>query len=407
MRVLFLSDNFTPETNAPAVRTHQHARVWVERGHEVTVVTGAPNFPSGRVHEGYRNCPYVVEDVDGIRVVRVWTYMAANKGRFRRSLDFLSFMVSAVPAGLVQKRPDIVVGTSPQLFTVLAAWLVAALRRVPSVFELRDLWPESIVAVGVAREGALIRVLAGVAVFLYRHVTHIVSVTESFVSILEERGVAPGKISVVRNGVALEEFTPAPRDEELRAKAGVAVDEMLVTYVGTIGMAHGLAFVLDTAELDRGVHYLIVGEGAEKAALESEAARRRLDNVTFMDMQPRDRVPSILAASDAVLVHLRDDPLFESVIPSKMFEAMAMARPVILGVRGESAGIVERTGSGLVIEPETPESLLAAVRSLRDDPELGRRLGDNGRRAAESEFCRRTSALKMLDVLAEISGRPA
>ena len=152
MRVLFLTDNFPPETNAPATRTFQHGRVWVEQGHEVTVVTGAPNFPTGRVHEGYRNRPYAVEDVDGMRVVRVWTYMAPNEDRFRRSLDYLSFMTSAIPAALVQRRPDVVVGTSPQFFTVLGAWVVSALRRVPCVFELRDLWPESIAAVGAAGE---------------------------------------------------------------------------------------------------------------------------------------------------------------------------------------------------------------------------------------------------------------
>ncbi len=404
MRVLFLSDNFPPETNAPAIRTFQHARVWVEQGHDVTVVTGAPNFPRGRLHEGYRNVPYAVEEISGVRVVRVWTYVAANKGKFRRSLDFLSFMLSAIPAGLIQRRPDVVVGTAPRLFTVLGAWVVGVLRRVPCVFELRDLWPESITAVGATRDGTMIRVLSGLAAFLYRHVDHIVSVTKSFVSILVERGIPCEKISVVRNGVDLDEFAPDSRNDSLRAELGVGPDEMLVTYVGTVGMAHALAHVLDAAELDpAGVRFLIVGEGAEKAALEEEASRRGLRNVMFMGSQPRERVPSILSASDAVLVHLRDDPLFGSVIPSKIFEAMALARPIILGVRGESAEIVERTESGITVEPEAPRELTGAIERLRDDPELRRRLGDNGRRAAENEFCRRSSALRMLDVLLEVS----
>lgn len=407
MRVLFFSDNFPPETNAPAIRTYQHARVWVERGHEVTVVTCAPNFPTGRIHEGYSNAPYAVEEMSGVRVVRVWTYVAANRGTVRRSMDFLSFMLSAVPAGLIQKRPDVVIGTSPQLFTVLGAWVVGALRRVPCVFELRDLWPESLAAVGMSREGTMMRLLSRLANFLYRRVDRIVSVTESFMAILVERGIPREKISVVRNGVDLEEFVPVERNERFRSGIGVTDDEMLVTYVGTVGMAHGLAHVLDAAEMAgaNGVRFLIVGEGAEKAALAEEAERRSLGNVTFMDGQPRERVPSILAASDAVLVHLRDDPLFDSVIPSKIFEAMAMARPIVLGVRGESARIVERTASGLTVEPETPRELLAAVKRLGADPELRRRMGESGRRAAEQEFCRRASALRMLDVLLDVAGK--
>ena len=153
MRILFLTDNFPPETNAPAVRTFEHARTWVEEGHEVTVVTSVPNFPTGRIHRGYRNRPYAVESIAGIRVVRVWTFLAANAGTFRRSLDYLSYMASAIPAALVQERPDVVVGTSPQLLTVLAAWVVSRLRRVPCIFELRDLWPESMIAVGAPMVG--------------------------------------------------------------------------------------------------------------------------------------------------------------------------------------------------------------------------------------------------------------
>ncbi len=406
MKVLFLSDNFPPETNAPAVRTFQHTRVWSERGHDVTVVTCAPNFPTGRVHEGYRNVPYSVENVSGVRVVRVWSYMAPNAGTLRRSLDFLSFIVGAVPASLMQRRPDVVVGTSPQLFTALGAWVVARAFRVPCVFELRDLWPESIVAVGAVREGVVVRAVSRLAHFLYLHVDHIVSVTESFASILGERGIPEAKISVVRNGVDLEEFAPSPPDPEIRALAGAGESDMLITYLGTVGMAHGLRHVLDAAALEEGtgVRFLIVGDGAEKAALQKEAARRGLTAVTFMEAQPRDRVPAILASSDAVMVHLRDDPLFDSVIPSKIFEAMAVARPIILGVRGESARLVESAGSGVTVEPEDPADLLRAVERLRNDPELRRRLGENGRRAAEKEFCRKAAADRMLDVLKRVAG---
>jgi colanic acid biosynthesis glycosyl transferase WcaI len=388
MRILFLSDNFPPETNAPATRTFEHARVWVEHGHDVTIVTCAPNFPSGKVHAGYRNVPRRVEVMDGIRVVRVWTYVTANQGTVRRSLDYLSFLLAAVPAALVERRPDVVVGTSPQFFAAWAASIVSRLRRVPFVFELRDLWPESIAAVGAARGRFAIRVLERVADALYERADAIVSVTDSYVGILAERGVPVSKITVVRNGVDLDEF--------------------VVTYVGTIGMAHGLSSTLEAARTTLGepIRYLFVGEGAEKERLVREAARLGLSNVTFLAPQPRSRVPEILGASQAVLVHLRDAPLFATVIPSKIFEAMAMERPIILGVRGESAAIVERTRSGLVVSPEAPHELAAAIRRLAGDPGLAMRLGTNGRRAAETEFRRDTAAMKMLDVLLR-SARPS
>jgi len=406
MRILFFSDNFPPETNAPAVRTHEHARVWAARGHQVTVVTCAPNFPTGRLHDGYRNT-HSVEIIDGIRVVRVWSYIAANRGRVRRSLDFLSFALSGVPAGLRQARPDVVIGTSPQLFSVLAAWLVARLRRAPCVFELRDLWPESIEAVGAARSGFFTRVVGALADFLYRHVDHIVCVTESFVSVLGDREVPAERMSVVRNGVDLSDFDPSATDRSFRGEIGVEPASMVVTYLGTLGMAHGLENLLDAAELegDERTRFLIVGEGAEKERLKEEARGRDIGNVIFMDGQPRERVPSILAASDAVLVHLKDAPLFRSVIPSKIFEAMAMARPIILAVRGESADIVRGAGAGLTIEPGNPAALLEAVDRLRDDPELRAELGRSGREAAEREFNREEAADRMLGVLEQVVRR--
>ena len=366
----------------------------------MTVITCVPNFPTGTVHEGYRN-RYCVESIDGIRVVRVWSYIAPNRGRVRRSLDFLSFALSGVPAGLKEPRPDVVIGTSPQLFSVLAAWLVARLRRVPCVFELRDLWPESIEAVGAARSGFFTTVVGALADFLYRHVDHIVCVTESFVSALRDREVPAEKMSVVRNGVDLSDFDPSATDRSFRDEIGAGPASIVITYLGTLGMAHGLENLLDAAELegDKRTLFLIVGEGAEKERLKEEARGRGLGNVTFMDGQPRERVPSILAASDAVLVHLKDVPLFRSVIPSKIFEAMAMARPIVLAVRGESADIVRRTGAGLTIEPGDPAQLLEAVDRLRDDPELRAELGRNGRTAAEREFNREEAADRMLGIL--------
>jgi glycosyltransferase involved in cell wall biosynthesis len=407
VRILFLTDNFAPETNAPATRTFEHARVWVAEGHDVTVVTGVPNFPTGRVHEGYRNRPYQVENIEGIRVVRVWTYIAANVGTLRRSLDYISFMLSSIPAALVQERPEIIVGTSPQLLTTLAAWLVARLRRVPFVFELRDLWPESISAVGAVLDEASMRAMSAVAQFLYKRADAIVSVTESFVEVLASRGISRDKMVVVRNGASLSDFGGETGPSDVRLKAGIGEDRFLVTYLGTIGMAHGLGSVLDAAVMsgDEPVHFLFVGEGAEKSRLEAEASRRGLGNVTFLGNRPRVEIPGILAASDAVIVHLKDDPLFDTVIPSKIFEAMAAGVPIIHAVRGESARIVSEAGAGIVVEPESPGQTLAAISRLRSDRELSREMGKRGRAAVQESFNRKTLALKMLHALISVASR--
>ena len=370
------------------------------------MVTGAPNFPSGVVHEGYRNRPYAVDYMDGIRVVRVWTYMAANKGRIRRSLDYLSYMLSSIPAALAQRRPDVVVGTSPQLLAGVAALTVARMKRRPFVFEVRDLWPESISAVGAA-SGPLVRLLERVADTLYREAALIVSVTESFVRILAERGISRDRLVVVRNGVDLETFHVRPRDEGLLKSLGVDPNRFVATYVGTLGMAHALSSVLECAELtrDEPVQYLLVGDGAEKPALETRTTERGLANVTFTGKLPREMIPRVLSSSDAVLVHLRDDPLFRTVIPSKIFEAMAAGRPIVLGVRGESAEIVTEAEAGIVVKPEFPPELAAAVTRLRNDPGLVRGLGANGRRAAEEKYERRAAALRMLEALKRVSSR--
>lgn len=211
MQILFISDNFPPEVNAPASRTYEHARRWVAEGTSVTVITCAPNFPKGVVHEGYRNSWRTVEYVDGIRVVRVKSYITGNEGFSRRILDYVSFMASAILFGLFEKRPDVIVGTSPQFFAAVGAWILSVLKWRPFVFELRDLWPASIVTVGAMKKGVAIRLLEKLELFLYRRARLIVSVTESFRDDLGSRGIDVSKITVIRNGVDPDVFKPQYR----------------------------------------------------------------------------------------------------------------------------------------------------------------------------------------------------
>lgn len=411
MHILFLTDNFPPEVNAPASRTFEHCREWVEAGHSVTVITCAPNFPAGKLFAGYRNRVFARETMAGIEVVRVWSYIAANEGFLRRTLDYLSFMVSAIPAGLAVRRPDVVIATSPQFFAACAGYLVSRLRRVPFIFELRDLWPESIRAVGAMQRPGLLSVLEKLELFLYRKATLIVAVTHSFKRKLGERGIDPAKLHVVTNGADLRLFRRGPKDEELARKLGLE-GKFVAGYIGTHGLAHALETLLETARLlrDEGradIHLLFLGDGAAKASLCRRARDMGLSNVTFLDPVPRAQVARYWSLLDASVIHLRRNELFTTVIPSKLFESMAMGVPVLLGVRGEAAELVEREGAGLVFEPEDAAHLRSRLVELAADDALASTLGGNGTRAAVKYDRRRLASHMLRLVEGCVSGETA
>lgn len=410
MRILFLTENFPPETNAAATRVFERACYWVEAGHDVTILTCAPNFPGGRVFPGYRNRWRQIETISGMRVVRVKTFVAANEGIVRRTLDFVSFMVSAFVAGLFEKRPAVIAATSPQFFAAVGGWALAACRRIPFVFELGDLWPASIVAVGALRNSSLLRLVERLELFLYRRSAAIAALSPSFKRNLVGRGIAPEKIAVVINGVDLPRYAPQPRDRTLAEQWGLG-GRFTVGYVGTHGMAHALGNVVNAADLARdhdGLRFLLAGPGAERENLIAEASRRNLENMVFMPPQPKEHMPAVWSLCDVALIHLKNDPVFAEVIPSKIFEAMAMGLPLLIAApAGEATRIVEDAGAGLCVLPEDPAALADAALRLMNDPELRHRLADAAR-AAAPRYSRETQARTMIAVLeAAAAGRGA
>lgn len=402
MHILFLTDNFPPEVNAPASRTFEHCREWVSAGHDVTVITCAPNFPKGKVYDGYRNRPWQRETVEGIRVIRVWSYITANEGFALRTFDYVSYMVSAILAAPFVRKVDLVVGTSPQFFTACAAFTASRTKSVPYVFELRDLWPESIRAVGAMKEGATLRLLERLELFFYRKAARVVSVTHSFKRNLVARGIEADKIAVITNGVDVARFRPRPKDAELAARHGLE-GKFVAGYVGTHGMAHALETVLDAAKQvqdagDDRFRFLLLGDGARKQALVARAEEMGLGNVVFVDSVPKDEVARYWSLIDVSIIHLRKTDLFTTVIPSKLFECLGMGIPVLHGVAGESAEIVEREGVGLVIEPENPSALVDALARMADED--GLLAGFQARcLAAAPTYDRRVLAQEMLKVL--------
>jgi glycosyltransferase involved in cell wall biosynthesis len=406
VHIVFLTDNFPPEVNAPASRTFEHCREWVRRGAKITVITCVPNFPKGAVFEGYRNRLWQSEVVHGIRVVRVWSYITANEGFVKRILDYMSFMVTATVAALFVRKVDVIVGTSPQFFTACAAWAVGALKRRPWVFELRDLWPESIKAVGAMGDSIAIRLLERMELFLYRKAHRIVAVTHSFKDTLVRRGIEGDKIEIVTNGVDLENFRPMPKDPALVRE--LKLEGCFVAgYIGTHGMAHGLETLLETAmALQRrsdtqDIRLIFLGHGAEKAALVAQSERVGLTNVRFIDSVPKSEVARYWSLLDASIIHLRRTDLFDSVIPSKLFECMGMGIPVLHGVPGESADIVRREDVGEVFQSSNAAQLEDALVRLRSEPQRLARYRANGPIAGR-KYNRTDLAGRMLDILTEL-----
>jgi glycosyltransferase involved in cell wall biosynthesis len=409
LHILFLTDNFPPESNAPASRTFEHCREWVRAGHQVTVVTCAPNFPKGQVFDGYRNRLWQQELVSGIRVIRVWSYITANEGFVKRILDYQSFMFSATVAAPFVRRVDVVVGTSPQFFTACAAYLVSRMKRIPFVFELRDMWPESIKAVGAMKDSAMIRLLERVEMFLYRKAARIVTVTHAFKDTLIRRGIDGTKVDVVTNGVDLSHFAPQPKDAELVQQLGLQ-GMFVAGYIGTHGMAHALETLLEAAQTLRqtpgaeNVRLLFLGDGARKQDLETQAQALGLGNVLFLDSVPKDQVVRYWSLLDVSVIHLRKTDLFTTVIPSKLFECMGMGLPVLHGVAGESADIVRRERVGEVFESENAQQLLDGLLRMRDQSDTFAGYQRNGLAAAK-RYDRKNLAQTMLQVLTDLKGK--
>jgi len=381
MKILYISHYFPPEVNAPAVRISEMASRWAESGADVTVLTCFPNHPTGVIPDEYRGMWRCREKRGKVNVVRTYVYAAANKGFLKRVLNFLSFMFSSIFFGSwMVEKPDILIATSPQFFVAAAGYVISRIKRCKFVFEVRDIWPEEIVAVGALKNRLIIKLLETLEMFLYKKADLIVAVAQGTIDSLKERGVPVEKMAFVPNGVDIDFFRAKAEGREVREKLGIE-SKFLVGYIGTHGMAHKLETVLYAADKLRDrddIRFMFVGEGAEKANLISLAGDLRLNNVIFHDQIGRESIPEYYAACDICLVPLRKAELFTKNIPSKIYEIMASARPIIISAEGESLRLVEKSGAGLGARPEDADDLALKIIHLRHDREMRRAMGRDG-----------------------------
>jgi glycosyltransferase involved in cell wall biosynthesis len=412
VKILCVSQYFPPEMGAPAARAAELSRHWARMGHEVMVLTGFPNHPTGVVPEDWRPRLRQLRDseiVDGVRVERTWLWPLPNRKAHERIRNYTSFCVSAAVSGLALQKPDVVIATSPQLLCALAGWWLAFWHRVPFVFEVRDLWPESLAAVGATSEGTLLhRTLGAIAGFLYRRAHRIVVVSPAFKDrLIQHWNVPAEKISVVENGVETDRFHLDPAASEVRKQLRLE-DRFLICYIGTMGNAHGLETLIAAAEALRTTRpdamFLLIGEGAEKDRIVKLAGARALANIRFLGQQPRERIPAYVSAADLCLVMLKKAELFKTVIPTKLLEYMACERPVIVAVDGQARQIVEEAGAGVFVEPENSGALVQAIDDLAKDPVRRRQMGTSGRQYIISKFSREKTAREYIAVLESLCG---
>jgi len=392
---------------APAARAAELSHHWARMGHQITVLTGFPNHPTGVVPEEWRSRLrglHYTETIDGVHVVRTWLWPLPNRKAHERIRNYASFCASAAVSGSALPKPDVVIATSPQLLCALAGWWIAFWKRVPFVFEVRDLWPESLAAVGVGLEGTLLhRTLGAIAGFLYRRADRIVVVSPAFKDHLIRYWKVPAsKISIVENGVEVDLFHLDPAAVEVRKQLNLE-DRFLICYIGTMGNAHGLETLMDAANdlqvaLPEAM-FLLIGEGAEKERIVELAAARGLSNVQFLGQKPRERIPAYVSAADICIVILRKAELFKTVIPTKMLEYMACERPVIIAVDGQARQIVEQASAGIFVEPENSKALAQAILELAADAPRREQMGTNGRKYIVDNFSREKTARDYIAVL--------
>ncbi len=416
MKILYVSQHYPPEMGALAGRAAELSRHFAALGHDASALTGFPNHPRGIVFPEYLERSrrfFFSEKINGVDVERTSFLVRPNRGALDRVLSYGSFCLSAIFRGIFLESPDVVIGTSPPLPIAIAGYVIGRLKGAHVIFEVRDLWPESLEGVGIGEKKSWIyNLVASIVRFLYKHSDHIIVVTSAFKEYLNKSWNVPlEKMSIVVNGVETERFRPLDPDPEIRRQLGIPDNQFVAAYVGTMGMAHGLETFLQAAALlqDRApqITLLMVGDGGNRNELLKIAAERQLRNLVVAEQQPRERIPDIINSADVCLSLLKNQEVFKTVIPTKMLEYMSCGRPVVLSVGGQAEQILHEADAGISVEAENPAAIAEAILAMYSDPERRKRFGENGRQYVTTHFERSKTARDYLDVLAKLTGKSA
>jgi len=388
MRFLVLSQYFPPEVGATQVRLSSMCRELVRAGHQVDVVTGMPHHPFGKIFPSYRRRFYCLEFQGGVRVRRTWLYAAAGSG-WRRILSYFSFMLTCLYSIARIRKPDYIFVDSPPLFLGMSGWLASVYWKCPFIFNVADLWPDSVVDLGVMREGAFVRAAFWLEGWIYGRAQFVNAVTRGIYEVLRTRKNVPAvRILFLPNGVDTSIIKPLPSDESLKKQLGLA-GKRIAIYAGNHGYAAGAEQILHAAKLlesHADLHFLFVGDGPDKVRLQSLACDLQLQNTTFLDSVPLERMSSYLSIADIALITLRKAGVTRGARPAKTFVMMAAAKPIILAAQGEAEELIASSQAGVIVPPDAPEQFAAAILAMHKTPEAAREMGLRGLGFVQENF---------------------
>ena len=389
--ILVLSHYFYPELNAPAHRIYDHAKIWIKQKVNVTVITNNPNHPHGEIFPGYQN-DYSDKIYKGVRVIRVKTYMTPNSGFFKRILNYLTFMIRAILSGRKIDNVDIVFATSPQLFCGIAGAILSKILKKPFVLEVRDIWPESIITLGVIKNKYIIEVLKYLEKWMVKSAYKVIVVTKGIEDHI--RSLSHNNILLIPNGVFIKEI----KEIQLRP---VKKEEIVFAYFGTIGMAHNVEFIINAArnfKNNNKIKFVIAGDGSERKNVLQSAAS--LDNVKIFPQLSRTKLLELYKFIDVGLVTLKNMDQFKGALPSKLFEYLSMGKPVILNMpEGEATELIQKYSCGITTKPDSEDELYSAMIRYINEPELYKLHGQNGRILVEKHFNRSNLAIQLISAL--------
>ncbi|MFL0246906.1 glycosyltransferase family 4 protein [Candidatus Clostridium stratigraminis] len=402
MKILFLTQYCPPEVGAPQNRIFEFAKQLRKFNHEITILTAMPNYPKGEIFEEYKGKKVVIEELEGIKIVRTGIYATKDKSFTKRLRNYLSFTLSSVLTGsrYIEKQ-DVIITESPPLFLGWSGYILSKRKKAKFVFNISDLWPESAVKLGVLHNKALIKMSTYLEEFCYKKANAVTGQTRGIVDNIVTRGIDKNKVHLITNGVDTEFFKRENRDEEFRKKIGVD-NKFAVCYAGIHGIAQGLENVIEAAGILKDyedIKFLFFGDGPEKSDLINMVNERKLKNVEFFPVQSKDKMPRIIASMDATVIPLKKLDLFKGALPSKMFEALASELPIVLAVEGEAEKLINNAKAGITVEPENSKEIAQAVLKLYNDCELRKDLGINGRTYAIENYSRESITKKLENIL--------
>ena len=404
MNILLIHQSFVSPRESGGTRHYELARHLIEQGHRVTIVTSSVNYLTGNMVSEQRGI-VTEEKIDDIRLLRAYTLPVLHRGLKWRVASFVTFMVTSVIAAWKAGSVDLVMGTSPPLFQAISGWLISVLRRRPMLLEIRDLWPEFAIDMGILRNPVLIAISRRLEQFLYRHATHLLVNSPAYREYLMDKGIPAENIDLIANGVDPNMFDPKANGQSFRKKWGLE-EKFVVTYTGAMGIANDLRVLIKAAHRIRhhpAIHILLVGDGKERAKLEQQILDDGLENVTLAGAVPKSSVPEVLAVSDVCVATLQNIPMFKTTYPNKVFDYMAAARPTILAIDGVIRDVIESSGGGTFVPPGNDEKLADAIQYCYENPEDSKRMGQAAREYVVTHFNRHMQAEAFVDLVQKIS----